>query len=188
MNNPRLAGRYAKSLLDLSIEQGQLEAVCADMKWLHRVCKSNRDFVVILNSPVIKPLIKAKIIRSITDGRVNSLTTSFIELLVKKAREINLPEIVIAFINQFNTLKNIHRVKITTAGPITEEMKAAIMSNVQGVSTADQTFEIDTAIDTDLIGGFLLETGGTLVDASILRDLKEIQRQFMKNDYLHRIR
>ena len=42
--------------------------------------------------------------------------------------------------------------------------------------------------DNALIGGFLLETGGTLVDASIVRDLKEIQRQFMKNDYLHRIR
>jgi F-type H+-transporting ATPase subunit delta len=188
MNNPRLAGRYAKSLLDLSIEQGQLDAVCADMKWLHRVCKSNRDFVVVLNSPVIKPLVKAKIIRSITDGRVNKLTTAFIELLVKKAREINLPEIVIAFINQFNKLKNIHRVKITTADAITEEMRASIMANVHAVSTSGQTFEIETTIDKALIGGFLLETGGTLVDASIARDLKEIQKQFMKNDYLHRIR
>ena len=31
MLNPRLAGRYAKSLIDLSLEQGQLEAVYADM-------------------------------------------------------------------------------------------------------------------------------------------------------------
>jgi len=27
-----------------------------------------------------------------------------------------------------------------------------------------------------------------LVDASILRDLKDIHKQFMNNDYLHRIR
>ncbi|MCC7379492.1 MAG: F0F1 ATP synthase subunit delta, partial [Chitinophagaceae bacterium] len=40
----------------------------------------------------------------------------------------------------------------------------------------------------ELIGGFLLETGGILVDASILRDLKDIQKQFMNNDYLHKIR
>ena len=135
MNNPRLAGRYAKSLLDLSIEQNQLDAVYADMKWLHRICKSNRDFVVVLNSPVIKPAIKEKIIGAVTDSRVSKLTTAFIQLLVKKAREINLPEIVIAFIDQFNKRNNIHKIKITTADPITEEMKAAIMANVHATST-----------------------------------------------------
>ena len=45
MPNPRLAARYAKSVLDLSVEKNQLEEVYADMQWLNRVCKSNRDFV-----------------------------------------------------------------------------------------------------------------------------------------------
>lgn len=187
MNNPRLATRYAKSLLDLAIEQDQLDAVYNDMKWLHSISKSNRDFVVLLNSPIIKPLIKAKIIRSVTDGRVCKLTTAFIELLVKKAREINLPEIVMAYIDQFNKLRNIHKVKITTADPISNEMLQTIMSNVNATSTGE-TFEIETLINEELIGGFLLETDGTLVDASILRDLKDVQKQFMNNDYLHRIR
>ena len=187
MNNPRLATRYAKSLLDLAIEQDQLDAVYNDMKWLHSISKSNRDFVVLLNSPIIKPLIKAKIIRSVTDGRVSKLTTAFIELLVKKAREINLPEIVMAYIDQFNKLRNIHKVKITTADPISNEMLQTIMSNVNATSTGE-TFELETLINEELIGGFLLETDGTLVDASILRDLKDVQKQFMNNDYLHRIR
>ena len=37
MPNPRLAGRYAKSLIDLSLEKGQLEAVYADMKYLQEL-------------------------------------------------------------------------------------------------------------------------------------------------------
>jgi len=32
MPNPRLANRYAKSIVDLAIEQNQLEVVYADMK------------------------------------------------------------------------------------------------------------------------------------------------------------
>jgi F-type H+-transporting ATPase subunit delta len=187
MNNPRLAGRYAKSLLDLATEQNQVDAVCADMKWLHSVCKSNRDFVVVLNSPIIKPLIKAQIIRSVTDGRVSKLTTAFIELLVKKAREINLPEIVMAYIDQFNKLRDIHKVKITTADPISDEIQQSIMANVKAIA-GTHTYEVETQINEELIGGFLLETDGILVDASILRDLKDVQKQFMNNDYLHRIR
>ena len=187
MNNPRLAGRYAKSLLDLATELNQVDIVYADMKWLHSICKSNPDFVMVLKSPIIKPLVKAKIIGSITDGRVNKLTTAFIELLVKKAREINLPEIAMAYIDQFNKLRNIHKVKITTAEPISDDMMQTIMTNVKAIP-GKQTYEVETHIDTELIGGFLLETDGTLVDASILRDLKDIQKQFMNNDYLHRIR
>ena len=188
MKNPRLAGRYAKSLLGLAAEQNQVDAVYADMKWLQGVCKSNPDFVAILRSPVIKPTAKGKIIESISKERVSVLTSAFIQLLVRKAREINLPEIVNAYIDQFNKLRNIYQVKITTAEPITEEMKEAIMVNVRATITTNQTFEIETQVKQELIGGFLLETEGTLVDASILRDLKDIQKQFMNNDYLHRIR
>lgn len=188
MKNPRLAGRYAKSLLDLAVERNQLDAIYADMKWLKQVCKTNRDFVAVLSSPVIKPAIKGKIIGSISEGRVDKLTTAFIQLLVSKAREINLPEIVDAFIEQFNKLRNIYKVKITTAEPISSELKEAIMKNVRANVQPGQTFEIETTIKNELIGGFLLETEGTLVDASILRDLKDIQKQFMNNDYLHKIR
>lgn len=188
MNNPRLAGRYAKSLLDLAAEQKQVDEVCADMKWIQRICKTNPDFVNMLRSPVIKPTAKGKIIDSITKSRVSALTTAFIQLLVRKARETNLPEIAATYIDQFNELRNIHRVKITTADPISEEMKEAIMANVKANATAGQTFEVETEIRQELIGGFLLETNGQLVDASLLRDLKDIQKQFLNNDYLHRIR
>jgi F-type H+-transporting ATPase subunit delta len=188
MNNPRLAGRYAKSLLDLATEQNQVDAVYADMKWLHIICKSNPDFVNMLRSPVIKPTAKGKIIESITKERVSKLTSAFIQLLVRKNRETNLPEIATNYIDQFNALRNIHKVKITTAEPISEEMLNVIMANVKAAATAGQTFEIETQVKNELIGGFLLETSGTLVDASILKDLKGIQKQFMNNDYLQRIR
>ena len=188
MNNPRLASRYAKSLLDLATEQNQVDAVYADMKWLHSICKSNPDFVNMLRSPVIKPTAKGKIIDTVTKERVSTLTTAFIQLLVNKARETNLPEIATTYIDQFNALRNIHKVKITTADPITDDMLNAILANVKTTATEGQTFEVETAVNNELIGGFLLETSGTLVDASILRDLKDIHKQFMNNDYLHRIR
>ena len=91
MNNPRLATRYAKSIIDLAVEQNQLDTVYNDMKFIMRICKSNPDFVALLRSPIIKPTTKGKIIESITKERVSDLTSSFIKLLVTKTRELNLP-------------------------------------------------------------------------------------------------
>ena len=101
MPNPRLASRYAKSLLDLAVEKGQLEQVYADMLWLRSVCKSNRDFVNFLKSPIIKNDKKAKILEAVTGGRINPLTAAFNKLLVNKSRESHLPEIITAFIKQY---------------------------------------------------------------------------------------
>ena len=187
MNNPRLAGRYAKSLLDLSVEQNSLEAVFADIKLLQSIIKSNPDFVSLLKSPVIASDKKEKIIDAIVGGKINRITTIFIQLLTRKTRESNFPEIVKSFIEQYNKLKNIHQVKLTTATAISDELKNAIVTKVKS-DTGLQNIELETSVNDELIGGFKLEMGGNLVDASILRDLQDVKKQFANNEYLHSIR
>jgi F-type H+-transporting ATPase subunit delta len=187
MQNPRLAGRYAKSLIDLATEQNQLPTVYADMKYLQAVCKSNPDFVAILRSPIIKADKKGKIVEAVTNGNIGTLTTAFNTLLMKKGREENLPEIINAFIDQYNGINGIRKVKLTTATPITDEMRSTIVSQVKG-STPMEKIELETAVKEELIGGFVLESEGTLIDASILRDLKDVRKQFLNNDYIHKLR
>ena len=187
MKNPRLATRYAKSIVDLAVEQNQLDAVYSDMKFILSICKTNPDFVALLRSPIIKPTAKGKIIEAITKERVSVLTSAFIQLLVTKTRETNLQEIAASFVDQYNVINNIHKVKITTAVEMSESLQNAILSKVKE-NTPSGTIDLETAVNESLIGGFILETGGKSIDASILRDLKDVKKQFLNNDYLHQIR
>ena len=70
MPNARLAGRYAKSILDLAIEKGQLEAVYADMKYLQAVCNASSEFVNMLRSPIIKADQKNSILSAVLKNNV----------------------------------------------------------------------------------------------------------------------
>ena len=70
MPNARLAGRYAKSLLDLATEQGQLEAVYADMKYIQAACNASSEFVNMLRSPIIKADQKNSIIHEVLKNKV----------------------------------------------------------------------------------------------------------------------
>lgn len=187
MQNPRLAGRYAKSLMDLSIERNELEAVHNDMQLLQNVFKGNRQFANVMRSPVIMADKKLDIFKAVAQGRISQLTTSFFELLVRKNREANFPEIVNALIEQYKQYKNIHTVKLTTARPISEELKQEIISKVQSQSPG-KNIELKTEVKEDIIGGFVLEMGDTLVDASISYDLKAIRKQFLNNDFIYKIR
>lgn len=186
MQNPRLASRYAKSLVDLASEKGQLEAVHADMLFLQQLAKSNPDVVSLLKSPIIKPDKKQKILAAILEGRVGAITASFVKLLVSKGREGNLPEIAQEYGKQYNLLKNISKVKITTAIPLDAATLDVIKQKVQ--AGTDKKVELEAAVDADLIGGFVLETGDRLFDASVLRDLNDIRKQFTQNIYVPNIR
>jgi F-type H+-transporting ATPase subunit delta len=187
MQNPRLAGRYAKSIIDLATEKGQLDVVYNDMLFLQGICKSSREFVALLKSPIIKGDKKQQILNVVTKDQVGVLTASFNELMVSKGREEYLPEIVNAFIDMYNGIKGIHKVKLTTAQPVSEELKQSIVNKFAATTTL-QHIELEAVVNEALVGGFVLEFNNTLIDASILRDLKDVKKQFMDNSYVHKIR
>ena len=187
MLNPRLAGRYAKSLVDLAVERNQLEDVHNDMQYMHALIKGSREFASLLKSPVIPVETKGKALTAVTKGNLSDLTAAFNQLLVSKAREFYLPEIVDAFINQYNTLKGIHRVKLTTAVALSEDVKAAIVNKIKRDTTMEK-IELESVVKEDLIGGFVLEYNNNLVDASIAHDLRHVKKQFDKNIFVAQIR
>ena len=187
MPNPRLATRYAKSLIGIAQERGELEATYKDMQFLQSICKSNKDFINLLRSPVIKSEKKEAIIVAITKGRISKLTEAFTKLLTDKGREEDLPEIIGAFITQYNTIEGIQKIKLTTAIPVSEDVKNDIVNKVKASIGFDKV-EVESLVNPTLIGGFILEYNNNLVDASVLRDLKDIKKQFQQNVYIHNIR
>jgi F-type H+-transporting ATPase subunit delta len=185
--NPRLAGRYAKSLLDLSIEKDQLEAVYKDMLFLQAVCTGSRELVSILKSPVIKADKKDKILDAVTAGKIGVIPATFNKLLIRKGREAYLPEIVTAFIQQYKDLKGIHTVKLTTAIAVSDDLKKVILEKIRS-ATDMQKLELNSEVREDLIGGFILEIGDQLIDTSVAFDLNNIRKQFKNNDFIYKIR
>jgi F-type H+-transporting ATPase subunit delta len=187
MQNPRLAQRYAKSLIDLSAEMNQLDPVHDDMMLLHSIGTQSREFVLMLKSPIISAYKKNKIIDAVTKNKLSKITQTFIKLLCSKNRESLLPEIISSFIEQYNKVKGIHKIKLTTASPVSEEIKNTFIQKIAS-SYSIKNIELETGVNENLIGGYVLEMEGKLIDASILRDLNNVKKQFANNDYIHKLR
>lgn len=187
MPNPRLATRYAKSLIDLAVEKDCLEDALADIKYLDSICRNSDEFTNMLRSPVIRGDKKLSIITAVVGDSLKPLVHGFIRLLVTKGREENLPEMTQAFVQQYKELKNIKTVKLTTAAPVTDVLRAAIMKKVDS-ALSGATIELTEHIDEALIGGFVLQMEDKLFDASIRRDLHDVKAQFKKNIYVPELR
>lgn len=183
MLNPRLASRYAKSLIDIAIEQSALEDILKDMQMIDLVCRQNRDFLLLMRSPIVSADKKFAIVDAIFTSRVAPLTAAFLKLLINKGREQNVDEIAQAFIQQYREKKKIKTIRLTTASPV-DSTVIDVLKNKVAAAYKESSIEIETNTDPALLGGFILDMGDRQLDASIARDLSDIKKQFTKNLYV----
>jgi F-type H+-transporting ATPase subunit delta len=187
MTNPRLAERYAKSLIDLALENSKLEEVHQDAQRIIQLCKLSRDFDIMLKSPIIKGDKKAAVINELSKGKVTELTRLFLNLLVRKGRESNLREIMQVFCEKYDFIKGISRVNLTTAVPVGDDIVALMVKKLEK-ETNLTNISINKKVDESLVGGFVLEYNNFLIDRSVRRFLKEVKKEYNRNDYQYNIR
>ncbi len=72
----RVSARYAKALIDLSIEQNQLEKVYGDIQGFIGILK-NRDFANMLKSPIVKSNKKQSILNDVFGESTDATTKDF---------------------------------------------------------------------------------------------------------------
>ena len=185
MSEYRIASRYAKSLLDLAVEKNQLEDIKADMDLFSKVCRENRDFILMLNNPVIESLKKAAIIRTIFKGKVQEMSSLFFDLVSRKHRESVLPEMSKVFKQLYNEHKGIITADGATTFPLSDDLRAEVVKIVKSISGKE--VELNEKVDESLIGGFLIRVGDKQIDETIQSKLNDLRRELTQNQYIKQI-
>jgi len=184
MSDIRIAHRYAASLLQLAITQGNLERVNEDMKFLAGAIKANRELLALFKSPVVKAEAKIKILNSIFQKGSDPLSTAFLSLVVRKRREAVVPAMALSFEHQYNVHKGIVKAKLETASAISEQLRAAILKIIS--SETHKEVLMETTVNPDLIAGFVLTVGDQRYEATVARELKELKNLFSDNPYIQK--
>ena len=182
MKATRLSSRYAKSLLSLVVEQNKLEDTLSDMKHIISVCSENKDLSLLLKSPIVKTDKKMSILSEIFSKSISDVTMSFIHIITSKKREMYLEAIAESFISLYKVHNNIESVTLTTAVPIDENTKSEILSYIKKNGKTD--VELTEIINEDILGGMIVKMGDKQLDASVIRDIKELKKTFNKNLYI----
>ena len=180
MKESRVSHRYAKSLLDLALEKGQLEQVSEDMR---ETIRNNHDLSVLLKSPVVKTDKKQEILKAIFGGQIGVITTAFLDIITRKRREGELEGVAEAFVSQYKKHKQILTAVITTANGLDEKLRAQVMDVVKQ-SAGGKAIELVEKTDKALIGGFVLRIGDKQVDSSVVRQIRNLERNFSENPYI----
>lgn len=177
MNDSKIPVRYAKALLELTEEKKLTEKVYKDIVLIHELVKlpDIRDF---LQSPVISSVKKNTILLNVISEKLNDVTLSFLMLVFNKKRENYLESITRDYITGVKSKRKIKTVEITTAIKLDENQKENFRKQI--LKSYKGELEFETKVNADLVGGFIIQVDDLLYDASVKRQLRNIQNTLIK--------
>jgi len=179
MSSYRIAKRYARSLIELSIEMEILEKVMKDMQMISTLCTQNRLFVLFLKNPIIHSYQKLSILKKIFEKGVNELTFKFIDIITRKTREDILPEIADEFLVQYRQYRKIEIVEVTTPIKLDNAMQAEFEKVAENYIGKDWTVKLVEKVNKELIGGYIVKVGDRQIDDSVSSKLREVKKQLI---------
>src|SRR6476661_3827255 len=151
MSEIKVASRYAKSLLDLALEQNALEEIRNDMNAFVKTVKESSELQAVLKNPIISLGKKNSILVAIFGDKIHKTTQAFLKIVIDKGRSDILFATAKEFLNQYNQYKNIVTAKVSSATELTESAKAEIKEKIKGVTGGEVILK--TSVDESLIGG-----------------------------------
>jgi F-type H+-transporting ATPase subunit delta len=181
MNGSRAAIRYAKAILSFALEQQKEVEVNDDMLLVANTIKDSKELQLLLNSPVLKSELKKSALKEIFASKTSLLTIGLINLLIDNKRLPILGEVAKKYNVIFDSLKRIEVAKVTTAIPLTEELNQQVLRKVIEITGKQAT--IESIINPDIIGGFILRIGDIQYDASVANKLQVLKRQFENESF-----
>jgi F-type H+-transporting ATPase subunit delta len=173
-NISHIAIPYAKALFDFAVEKNALDEVYKDMQALTSLCKTNRDFLLMLKSPILKTEKKLKILTSVFRDSVSEITRGFLKIITAKRRESLLPDMALAFVELYKDYKGILTTVVKSAVPLTEELRKEILAIMATQSKG--SIDLVEEIKAELIGGFVLQWKDMQYDASILNEVNKMKK------------
>jgi len=174
MKGTIVASRYAKSLLELSIENNNLDKINEDMVQLSEICKESKDLTNLLSNPVVNSDKKNNVFDKLFKGKIDDLSLSFIHLITKNKRENILPNIAHSFNELYKEHKHILDVELISAIPLEDATKSKVIDKVKAKYDGF-TINLIEKTDTSLIGGFIVKIKDMQIDASISSQITNLK-------------
>jgi len=174
MNDGKISVRYARALFQSALDKKMLDKVYRDMVLISEVC-TIPEFKEVLESPIIVPSIKNRIINNTFGKNIEQITSSFLGLIVRNGRENYLPGITREFIRSTKEHKGITESVLTTAVKINDDLKQQISDIITGIFKTK--VELSEVIDKNIIGGFILKVEDNYIDASVRYKLRKIEKE-----------
>ena len=167
---------YARALFDAANDRDRLAGVRADLADFVAAVEQVPELRALLRDPVLDPKAKAEALDSILGG-VDELVRNFLLLVAQKNRTAQIEEIAREFDRLVAAEERRLEVELTTAFELSDKEAKSIVAQIEKAS--GRQVDATRSVDSDLIGGLILQAGSMRVDASVRGRLNRLRHDLV---------
>jgi F-type H+-transporting ATPase subunit delta len=91
------------------------------------------------------------------------------------------------FMVKYKMINKITSVRLTTASELPSSTVDAIKAKLTDAGVAESNIDLQLVVDSNVIGGFKIETTDKLYDATIAHKLDNLRKEFKGNVYVSKV-
>lgn len=148
------------------------------------VLAPNPQLGQILSSVIYSSEKKLELLQRTVLGSASPFFVNFIKVLAEHDRLALIPQILTAATAEHEQRVGKQRIQVRSAVPLSHEELSSIHQRIQSALNIEPILE--PSVDTELIGGLVVQVGDTVYDGSLKTRLKNL-RQRLQKGYLHEI-
>lgn len=169
-----LAGRYAKALFDLAVEQNQRDQVAADLGRLKAMLADSGDLSRLVMSPAFSRDEQGRAMKAVLErAELGETTRRFIGVVARNRRLFALPKMIEGYAALVAQAKGEISATVTSAHPLADAQVAQIRDML--AARAKRKVALTATVDPELIGGLVVRLGSRMIDSSIRTKLQMLE-------------
>jgi F-type H+-transporting ATPase subunit delta len=174
-----VARRYAKALYALGGEGRGAEAVADELEQFAQLLDTERALRDALLRPWVTAAAKRAIVLEVA-GRLglSTQTSRFLAVVAQRRRLGLLGEILVAYRARVDEAAGRVRARVRSATPLADAERAALRASLS--RRLGQTVLLETEVDPALLGGFVAEVGGRVLDMSVAGQLQALRDRLVR--------
>ncbi len=167
---------YARALYEAARDQDRVDVAKEQLAELAAAMEATPELEAFLANPQLDPAAKAGLLEEIT-GDAEPVVRNFVRVVASKGRAGQLRAIIEGFEAIVDREQGRIAVELTTAYELDDEEAAAIVRQIE--QSSGRTVQATRSVDSDLIGGMILQAGSLRVDASVRGRLNRLRTELV---------
>ena len=181
MKNFAIARRYAKALLLIGKEDGQVEAYREELAVFADLMAQDTELNQAITNPLYDSAGRRKLLQTIVEKLgLSKLMTSYLMLLFDKGRMGYIGDIDNFYQKLADELKGIARASLVSATELASDTVEKIRASLSQKTGKDIMMEVEQ--DPSLIGGIVTKIGDLVLDGSIKTQLSIMRESLRRGE------
>ena len=170
---------YAEAFLQVAENGKEVDKVISQAKSILALWEESSELSQAMASPVLEVESKKAAIEKIFAKKITPSFLNFLKLLADRQRIGYLDSVLNRLLELYRQQRNIALATVTSAVELDEDQQKEILQKIQSIAGTDN-LELKLKVDSDLIGGFVVNVGSKVIDASLSGQVRRLALELAK--------